>query len=99
MRSATSGCRASRSAPATRTSPTPLSEQVLIEQRDEFGNHNGGDLHFGADGYLYVSLGDEGNGNDTHRQRQNITRDFFSAIMRIDVDKKAGTWPPTPTPR
>jgi glucose/arabinose dehydrogenase len=43
----------------------PSSELVLLEQYDEAGNHNGGDLHFGNDGYLYVSLGDEGGGDDT----------------------------------
>src|SRR5215204_4576217 len=34
------------------------SEQPLITQRDEAGNHNGGQLLFGPDGYLYLSLGD-----------------------------------------
>ena len=70
------------------------SEQVLIEQVDDFSNHNGGDLHFGPDGYLYVSLGDEGGGNDSGLNSQTITKDFFSSIMRIDVDKKPGNLVP-----
>ena len=72
------------------------SELVLIQQFDQAGNHNGGDLHFGADGYLYVSLGDEGNQNDTLNNSQTITKDFFSGILRIDVDKLPGNLEPTP---
>ncbi len=64
----------------------PTSEQILINQLDEAGNHNGGDMHFGPDGYLYISLGDEGHGDDTFNNSQTITKDFFSAILRIDVD-------------
>jgi len=70
------------------------SELVLIEQLDQAGNHNGGDLHFGPDGYLYVSFGDEGISNDTLNNSQTITKDFFSAIARIDVDKKPGSLEP-----
>jgi len=67
---------------------------VLIQQLDEAGNHNGGDLHFGPDGYLYISLGDEGDQNDTRNNSQTITKDFFSAIARIDVDKRPGNLAP-----
>ena len=74
----------------------PDSEMILINQRDDAGNHNGGDLHFGADGYLYVSLGDEGGGNDQYNNSQRLNRDFFSGILRIDVDKKPGNLPPNP---
>lgn len=70
------------------------SELILLEQVDEAGNHNGGCLQFGPDGYLYVSLGDEGNQNDSFNNSQTITKDFFSSIMRIDVDKKAGSLNP-----
>lgn len=70
------------------------SELILIQQIDEASNHNGGDLHFGPDGYLYISFGDEGGQNDQYNNTQNITKDFFSAIARIDVDKKAGNLAP-----
>ena len=63
------------------------SELVLIEQLDQAGNHNGGDLHFGPDGYLYISVGDEGDGDDTRLNSQLINKDLFSGILRIDVDK------------
>ncbi len=62
------------------------SELMLINQKDPAGNHNGADLHFGPDGYLYVSLGDGGVQNDGDRNSQLISSNFFSAIMRLDVD-------------
>lgn len=65
------------------------SELVLIEQRNEASNHNGGDLQFGPDGYLYVTFGDEGGQNDQYDNSQRITKDFFSGILRIDVDRRA----------
>jgi uncharacterized repeat protein (TIGR03806 family) len=74
----------------------PNSEQPLISQRDEAANHNGGQLLFGPDGYLYLSLGDEGNANDTLQNSQRIDRDFFAGIIRIDVDQRAGSLPPNP---
>jgi uncharacterized repeat protein (TIGR03806 family) len=76
----------------------PASELILIEQEDQAGNHNGGDLHFGPDGYLYVSLGDEGNQDDSFNNSQRIAKDFFSAILRIDVDKKPGNLEPNNHP-
>jgi uncharacterized repeat protein (TIGR03806 family) len=74
------------------------SEQILIEQRDEYSNHNGGDMHFGTDGYLYISVGDEGNGNDDPTfNSQRIDKDLFSGILRIDVDRNmANSVEPTP---
>ena len=39
------------------------SEQVILEVAQPYGNHNGGALVFGPDGYLYVGLGDGGSGS------------------------------------
>lgn len=75
-----------------------IEEIQLIKQFDEAGNHNGGDLHFGPDGYLYVSLGDEGKSGDHFKNSQRIDKDFFSAIMRIDVDMKPQSLWPNPHP-
>lgn len=72
------------------------SELVLISQVDPAGNHNGGDLHFGDDGYLYISLGDGGVQYDGSRNSQTITSNYFSAILRIDVDKRPGNLLPNP---
>ncbi|MCU0788370.1 MAG: PQQ-dependent sugar dehydrogenase, partial [Verrucomicrobia bacterium] len=74
----------------------PGSEIRLIVQRDEADNHNGGCLKFGPDGYLYISLGDEGGANDQFGNSQKIDGDFFSGILRIDVDKRPGSLSPNP---
>ncbi len=74
------------------------SELPLITQLDPDLNHNGGDVHFGPDGYLYVSLGDGGGGNDQFKNSQRIDKDFFSGILRIDVDKRPGNLRPNPHP-
>lgn len=74
----------------TDTVADPDSEEILIEMLDQAGNHNGGDLHFGPDGYLYMSWGDEGGQNDSHNNSQVIDKDFWSSITRIDVDLEAG---------
>ncbi|MEW6304544.1 MAG: PQQ-dependent sugar dehydrogenase [Verrucomicrobiota bacterium] len=74
------------------------SELPLITQFDESMSHNGADLQFGPDGYLYVSLGDEGDPNDAYHNAQYINKDFFAGILRLDVDKRPGSLPPNPHP-
>ncbi len=51
------------------------------------GGHNGGDLHFGPDGMLYISTGDAADPNppDVYRTGQDIT-DLLAGILRVDVD-------------
>lgn len=73
-------------------------EQPLFTQADEASNHNGGDLQFGPDGYLYVTVGDGGAGNDKFDNARFINKGFHAAILRLDVDKKNGSLPPNPHP-
>jgi glucose/arabinose dehydrogenase len=84
--------------PADTNQGLPGSEAPFIIQWDQANNHNAGDLHFGPDGYLYVSLGDEGGAYGSFGNSQKITNDFFSAIMRLDVDIRQGSLPPNPHP-
>ncbi len=74
----------------------PASEQLMIAQLDHADNHDGGDVHFGSDGYLYFSNGDEGAANDHFNNARFIDKDFFAAIFRLDVDKRPGSLPPNP---
>src|SRR5439155_9239850 len=74
----------------------PNSEVPMITQADDYPNHNGGDLHFGPDGYLYVSLGDEGDQNDAGNNSQRIDKDFFSGMLRLDVDNRPDSLAPNP---
>ncbi len=74
----------------------PASELILLNQLDEGSNHDGGDLHFGPDGYLYYTAGDEEAQRDLRFNSQKINLDFFSGIFRIDVDKKPGNLAPNP---
>ena len=70
------------------------SETRYIVQFDEASNHNGGELQFGEDGYLYLALGDEGGAFDNWGNSQRINRDYFAAMLRIDVDRRPGNLNP-----
>ncbi|MEE4163910.1 MAG: PQQ-dependent sugar dehydrogenase [Woeseiaceae bacterium] len=60
-------------------------EQVILVVDQDFTNHNGGDIAFGPDGYLYFGLGDGGSGNDPNRRAQDTTR-LLGSMLRIDVN-------------
>lgn len=61
-------------------------EEILIQQYDTCSWHNGGGLHFGPDGFLYLAVGDEGFEENQRRSTQRIDGGLFSGILRIDVD-------------
>ncbi len=69
----------------------------LFDVVDQVFNHNGGDLHFGPDGYLYIGTGDEGDQYNQRLNAQRIDRDLYSALLRIDVDKRPGNLEPKPS--
>ncbi len=62
------------------------SEEVILEQRQPFWNHNGGMIAFGPDGYLYIALGDGGAAGDTLKAGQDLNT-LLAKILRIDVDQ------------
>jgi glucose/arabinose dehydrogenase len=64
-------------------------ETVILEIADFAQNHNGGQMVFGSDGYLYFSIGDGGGGNDPQNNGQNLNA-MLGKIHRIDVSKPSG---------
>lgn len=61
------------------------SEQVILTQEQPYPNHNGGQLQFGPEGYLYIGLGDGGSGGDPQGNGQRLDT-WLGKILRIDVD-------------
>ena len=61
------------------------SEEVLLRLEKVFETHNGGQLLFGPDGFLYISVGDDGVAGDNLDNGQNL-KTPYGAILRVDVD-------------
>jgi uncharacterized repeat protein (TIGR01451 family) len=61
------------------------SQQILLTIPQPYTNHNGGQLLFGKDGYLYIGMGDGGSGGDPQNYAQNINS-LLGKMLRIDVD-------------
>ncbi len=64
----------------------PQSEVKILTIAQPYKNHNGGELAFGPDGYLYIGLGDGGSGGDPENRAQNRT-ELLGKILRIDVSE------------
>lgn len=71
----------------------PASEEAVLNVGQPAQNHNGGNLAFGPDGYLYIGLGDGGGAGDTYGNGQNTTT-VLGTILRIDVDQLPYSIPP-----
>jgi glucose/arabinose dehydrogenase len=63
----------------------PSTERIILIVPQPFANHNGGQLAFGPDGYLYIGLGDGGSQGDPNGNGQN-RKVLLAKILRIDVD-------------
>ncbi len=61
------------------------SELVILTIPQPAQNHNGGDIAFGPDGYLYITLGDGGGSGDQYGNGQNLTT-LLGSIVRINID-------------
>jgi len=63
----------------------PSSESVLLPVDQPFANHNGGQLAFGPDGYLYIGLGDGGGGGDPNGNGQSLGT-VLGKLLRVDLN-------------
>ena len=70
------------------------SEELVIEIEQPYSNHNGGCIAFGPDGYLYIGMGDGGNGGDPQGFGQNMTS-LLGKMLRLDVSTLPYTVPST----
>ncbi|HVY06155.1 MAG TPA: PQQ-dependent sugar dehydrogenase [Burkholderiales bacterium] len=67
------------------------SEQIILTVQQPESNHNGGNIAFGPDGFLYIGFGDGGGGNDQHGTTGNgqLLTTLLGKILRIDIDGPA----------
>ncbi|MFD1014992.1 PQQ-dependent sugar dehydrogenase [Winogradskyella rapida] len=63
----------------------PNSELIILTITQPYSNHNGGEMAFGADNYLYISTGDGGSAGDPQNYAQNKLS-LLGKMLRIDVD-------------
>lgn len=66
----------------------PRTERVVLEYPHPLGNHWGGGIAFGPDGYLYLGIGDGGLRDDPYRLAQNLWS-LHGKILRLDIDKRS----------
>jgi len=59
---------------------------LLTIPHSQFANHNGGELQFGPDGYLYIGVGDGGSGGNPTNSAQDLSQ-LLGKLLRIDVDR------------
>src|SRR5262249_11205572 len=72
----------------SRGARTPRRVRQLLFGEQPYANHNGGQLEFGPDGWLYVGMGDGGSAGDPQNHAQNLSS-RLGKLLRVNVD--AGT--------
>jgi len=77
--------------PASDT-PTFAAPKTVLAVQQPYANHNGGNLQFGPDGYLYIGLGDGGSAGDPGRRAQNH-KSLLGKMLRIDTGDRLGATP------
>ncbi len=75
----------------------PASALILFSVQQPYANHNGGQITFGPDGYLYIALGDGGSANDPQNNAQNLNNPL-GKILRITVNEDGTTSIPADNP-
>lgn len=73
------------------------SAETIFEYAQPHGNHNGGWLEFGPDGFLYIATGDGGSGNDPKNLAQNMSSPL-GKLLRLDVSGEKGYKVPVGNP-
>ncbi len=71
-------------------------EYPYINMAEQHLFHSINDCKFGPDGYLYLTFGDEGDQGDPYRNGQKLTKDLFSAMLRIDINPASINPKPNP---
>jgi glucose/arabinose dehydrogenase len=71
----------------------PDSARIVFHSEDPYVNHNGGTIHFGPDGYLYIAIGDGGLAGDPYDNAQDLSNPL-GKILRIDVNTPVGAGAP-----
>jgi glucose/arabinose dehydrogenase len=73
------------------------SARILLTVEQPYSNHNGGQLAFGPDGYLYIGMGDGGSGGDPQGNGQDPS-DLLGSLLRLDVSADTGYAIPADNP-
>lgn len=76
--------------PADANDALENSELMILNIPQPYSNHNGGQLAFGQDGYLYIGMGDGGSAGDPGNRAQN-PQNLLGKMLRIDIDNTTGT--------
>lgn len=76
--------------PEDRLRANPDSEEILLQEKQPWANHDGGELCFGPDGMLYLGLGDGGAANDPQNNGQR-PENVLGKILRVDVSGGVGS--------